>query len=198
MKKIILIGSGILIIVILFLFFLPSDEVKNPLSEEKNIKLNNVEQHINISEKSENKNIKKFSKEFKNNKDKKLITISNNQNNDFKNGNKNYIIINEIPLKKLNNFIEKKHLRLISSIKNKNIQIYAVNPPQKNDFAPPMPPVFVRLQFKSSNDIIAINSNLINANKQIYIVKKDSNIAEVKEIDTKKIEDYMPPAIGQN
>ena len=196
MKKFALIG-GVVIIGAVFLFFLPSDEVKNPINEEKP-KVESLNKKNNYTLNGTNNQYKiKTSKELKTDKKPHIKTAeSENQLNGFE--NKNYVIVDEIPIKRLNNFIEKKDLKLVSSVKNKNIQIYATNPPQKNDFAPPMPPVFVKLKFKNSNDVITIDSNVISANKKIYVVKKDADKAEVKEIDTKKIEDYMPPSIGQN
>jgi hypothetical protein len=199
MKKI-LIGSGIAVIIIgAFLLFSDSNsEVKNPLQssqpisqKKKEIKNNeiitNTVAKININESKEKTTKNKYS-----NSENQANNVANN-NSYFDKENNEYVF----DKKSFDNFADNNNLEEVGNIDD-NTKIYAKNPPVRNDFAPPMPPVLIKVKFKNDTKIVPLNSNIANANKKIYVAKKSDNKVEVKEIDTKDISSFAPPAIGQN
>jgi hypothetical protein len=203
MNNKILIGSGVAIVIVgAFLLFSNSNsEVKNPLqsSQSANIskinKKNVVESEKIIHNKaiSNKKNIN--TKKIKSD-EKQVDNLVENGNNFSFDKEKNEYIFNE---KSFDNFADENNLEEVGSVDD-NTKIYAKNPPIKNDFAPPMPPILIKVKFKEDTKIVPLNSNLVNANKKIYVAKKNENNkkVEVKEIDTKTISSFTPPAIGQN
>jgi len=191
MKRLAVVAGGVIAVVGIYFLFNSSEEVKNPLNE--NIPSNTV--HKNI-EKPVYKPQKVETKKVVSNEKRQYIPKPNTENVKTQ---KSAFINNEIrPKKEIENYLSRNNLVKVSSIDDKKIQIYAKNPPQKNDFAPPMPPVFVKLKFKNSEDIVAVNANLINSNKKLYVVKDEGKGAQIKEINTKDMTSFTPPSIGQN
>jgi hypothetical protein len=211
-NKILIYIAGILIIIGFFFIFNDSDsEIKNPIQEANKVSEKISKQDVSTNELIKNKDSfnKIVNKKTKNRENEVEITnnyqISDNDNNQVTNNNKslknydneyNEFIFNK---KEFDNFVDENNLEEIKNIDN-NTKIYAKNSPVKNDFAPPMPPVLIKVKFREKNKIIPINSNLITSNKKIYVVNENTNNKkiEVKEIDTKNISSFMPPAIGQN
>jgi len=191
MKRLAVVAGGVIAVVGIYFLFNSSEEVKNPLNE--NIPSNTV--HKNI-EKPVYKPQKVETKKVVSNEKRQYIPKPNTENVKTQ---KTAFTNNEIrPKKEIENYLSRNNLVEVSSIDDKKIQIYAKNPPQKNDFAPPMPPVFVKLKFKNSEDIVAVNANLINSNKKLYVVKDEGKGAQIKEINTKDMTSFTPPSIGQN
>jgi len=175
MNRIVVLVSIIIGIVGAYFLFNSSEEVKNPLNDTSYHQSNSLP-----------KKIKKDSSQ-------QIHSKTNLNNEDIKaKRNEKLTKVNE-DSQKVEKFIEEKNLILVSS-KDKDIKIYAKNPPTQDDFAPPMPPVFIKVKFKNKEDVISLNSDLIKANKKIYVINK----SEIKEINTKDISNYAPPRIGQN
>lgn len=185
---------GVIIVIAGVYSLVSQDEnISNPL-EKKEVSTKkpyktNIKNNINLTKEEKIKN-------------KQVVTIVNNKN--YKNIDKNIQEIKRNNIKtyittskKIENFIENNNLNSIQKIGN--IEIYAKNFPQKNEFTPPMPPTLIKVKFKNKAEIVPLNSNLIRANKKIYVIqKKDDKFANIKEIDTKKLISFTPPAIGQN
>jgi len=177
---------GIVLFIGFFIFNSYENEFKNPFEEKK----------------EETKQIKHLEKIETDKKQNKNIKEANTQNNKiykdkYKKENKrnNEIILNK---SEFSDFLQKNDLEEIKSLDN-NIKIYAKSLPEENQFAPPMPPILVKLKFKENSEVVPLNSNLINLNKKIYVVKKKNDkYFEVKEIDTNKLTSFTPPSIGQN
>ncbi len=196
MKKYIYILGGIVIIGGFFLIINSGESVKNPLNSNNSEK--NAIKHIKNIEISSvsNNNIEKSTK--------KMIIYTTNQNISSiqNNGVEKSHIVNNIDNKKISQkiaiFIQNHNLQDIKDLPQ-GISIYAQNPPQKNEFTPPSPPTLIKVKFKDGSSIIPLNSNLINDNKKIYVVKKQNDkFVEIKTIDTKKLKSFTPPVIGQN
>jgi hypothetical protein len=194
-NKILISVGGIVLVLWAFLIFSsPNSEIKNPL-EEKNINIpkptlktgnNKEEKKVFVEKKEIKKNITQNKSEGNN------FNVHNNAGNyDRKN---NEFIFDE---KSFNNFADENNLEEVGSI-DENTKIYAKNLPVRNEFAPPMPPLLVKLNFKKETKVIPLKSGLVNANKKIYITNKNGKKIEVKEIDTNKLTSFAPPAIGQN
>ena len=192
MKKYIYILGSLIIIGGVYLLVNPSESVNNPLKEDKKSQKQVVSK---IDEKEINHN-------FVKNESKPKMINNNSDNIKPKNLKKENInhLVNKDSLKiskKISNFIQNNNLESIQNIED--VEIYAKNPPVKNEFAPPSPPTLIKLKFKDKNEIIPLNSDLINSNKKIYVVeKKDDKYKDIKEIDTKKLISFTPPSIGQN
>lgn len=212
MNNKILVGIGsILIIIGLFFFFNNSgSEIKNPLQENNQFSEKTSKPKITKNlEFTENKSlfkdnfVNKKTKNIKNETkiDEKNYQKNSNVNNQITNNDKslnnfknNEFIFDE---KSFNNFADENNLEEVGSI-DENTKIYAKNLPVRNEFAPPMPPLLVKLNFKKETKVIPLKSGLVNANKKIYITNKNGKKIEVKEIDTNKLTSFAPPAIGQN
>jgi hypothetical protein len=214
MNNKILVGIGsILIIIGLFFFFNNSgSEIKNPLQENNQFSEKTSKPKITKNlEFTENKSlfkdnfVNKKTKNIKNETkiDEKNYQKNSNVNNQITNNDKslnnfknNEFVFDE---KGFNNFVYENNLEEVENIDN-HVKIYTKNLPVKNDFAPPMPPVLIKVKFKEKTKIIPVNSNLITSNKKIYIVNENNNEkkVEVKKIDTKDIFSFTPPMIGQN
>ena len=192
MKKYIYIAGGIVAVVGIYLIVNPSENVKNPLSQanktiQKPLKTKNSIQtlkHIDIKNKIKKQPL--------------IETVS--QKNINQNENVSHLV-NKESLKqtsqKIATFIGNNNLKSVQSAGN--VEIFVSNPPQKSEFAPPSPPTLIKLKFKDKSEVIPLNSNLINANKKVYVVeKKDNKYTQIKEIDTKKLTSFTPPSIGQN
>ena len=192
MKKYIYILGSLIIIGGVYLLVNPSESVNNPLKEDKKSQRQVVSK---IDKKEINHN-------FVKNESKPKMINNNSDNIKPKNLKKENInhLVNKDSLKiskKISNFIQNNNLEAIQNIGD--VEIYAKNPPVKNEFAPPSPPTLIKLKFKDKNEIIPLNSDLINSNKKIYVVeKKDDKYKDIKEIDTKKLTSFTPPSIGQN
>jgi hypothetical protein len=197
----ILIGvNGLVVIVGIFLLFNGTEnELKNPLKEEVLKKYNKIEKKTNknINEKKE---MKKKCISTQNDKNENKIIKSANSNGNltqsYDKENNEYFISE----KEFDNFVDENNLNEIQSIDD-DIKIFAKNLPIKNDeVVPPTPPVLIKVKFKEKTEIVYLNSNLVNANKKIYVAKKNENNkkVEVKEIDTKDLSSFVPPVIGQN
>jgi hypothetical protein len=173
---VIILGIGV------YFLFNSSEEIKNPLNDSQN-----SQKVLSNSFVSENNKIdnKLMSNNFKNN------TSNLKDNTPYKNGIKSKDIDTKSTKKDIEQFIEENNLVLVSS--NKDIKIYAKDRPVKDEFAPPMPPVFIKVKFKDKEDIISLDPNLIKSNEKIYIINK----SEIKDINTKNIFIYMPPSVGQ-
>ena len=193
MKKYLYIIGGVLVIGGVYFVINPSEQVNNPLKDNKSKQ--------GVMTKTDTKQIN--STFVKKEPQKKLIVnVSNNisaknENNPQKNISH---LVNKNSLKtskKITNFIENNNLESIQNIGD--VEIYAKNPPVKSEFAPPSPPTLIKVDFKDKNEIIPLNSDLINSNKKIYVVKKNGDkYSGIKEIDTKKLTSFTPPSIGQN
>jgi len=191
MKRLAIVAGGLIAAVGVYFLFNSSEEVKNPLNE--NISSNTVRKN---AEKPAYKPQQVEPKKVVSNEKKQYIPqpVSKSVKTEKSNS-----INNEIrPKKEIENYLSQNNLVEVSSVDDKKIKIYAKNPPQKNDFAPPMPPVFVKLKFKNSEDIVAVNANLISSNKKLYVVKDEGKGAQIKEINTKDMTSFTPPSIGQN
>ena len=200
-NKLIYIIGGILVIGGIYLFLNSNESVSNPLDEKvsennKNVVYKENEKKIKISQEykentSFNKNISEINKN-------QINHINNNvvlQEVEVKRDNVNTFVSNEN--KKISKFIDENDLNPVEKVGD--VEIFAKNPPQKNEFAPPMPPTLIKVKFKNSSKIIPLKSDLINSNKKIYVVKKEGDkYSEIKAIDTKKLTSFTPPSIGQN
>ena len=198
-NKVLYVVGGIIAIVGIYFLISPNESISNPLNDNKNLSNNHLK-----------KNIEKSLVKIDNTKnDKKVLqneikSIDNdNLSNDLVKSNENFKIEESNSKtfvnidKKISKFIDDNNLQPIQKLKD--IEIFAKNLPKKNEFAPPMPPTLVKVKFKSKSEIIPLNSDLINSNRKIYVVKKEGDkYSEIKEIDTKKLTSFTPPAIGQN
>lgn len=191
MKKYIYILGGIVAVVGIYFIVNPSESIDNPLvSADRPVYKSPKNQH----------DIKKVEYGNSGNKVKKEPLIKTVSEKKISQKNVSHTA-NKESLKKISHkiasFIQNNNLQSIQNIGN--VEIFANNPPQKSEFAPPSPPVLIKLKFKDKSEIIPLNSNLINANKKVYIVeKKDNKYSQIKEIDTKKLTSFTPPSIGQN
>ena len=197
-NKYLYIIGGVIVVGIAYLVLNSSEEVANPLNEKINEKkVENKSVKINDSLHSENsikinkvQKIEKEKVEIEDNFDN--VKVSNNSKTES-----TTFVMNSNSSKKIETFIEENNLKPIQKVGD--VEIFAKNFPQKNDFAPPMPPTLIKVRFKDKSEVIPLNTNLINANRKIYVVKKDNNeYKEIKEIDTKKLTSFTPPSIGQN
>ena len=192
MKKYIYIAGGIVAVVGIYLIVNPSENIKNPLSQtnktiQKPLKIKNSTQTLEHTD-------------IKNKIKKQSLIETVSQKNINQNENVSHLV-NKESLKqtsqKIATFIGNNNLRSVQSVGN--VEIFASNPPQKSEFAPPSPPTLIKLKFKDKSEVIPLNSNLINANKKIYAVEKNGDkYSGIKEIDTKKLTSFTPPSIGQN
>lgn len=192
MKKYIYIAGGIVAVVGIYLIVNPYENVKNPLSQtnktiQKPLKIKNSTQTLEHTD-------------IKNKIKKQSLIETVSQKNINQNENVSHLV-NKESLKqtsqKIATFIGNNNLRSVQSVGN--VEIFASNPPQKSEFAPPSPPTLIKLKFKDKSEVIPLNSNLINANKKIYAVEKNGDkYSGIKEIDTKKLTSFTPPSIGQN
>jgi len=191
MKRLAAIVGGVIVLVGVYFLFNSSEEVKNPLNEPSNSNTvyKNKQKPVYTPQQVETKKIAL-------NEKKQYIPKPDTKNIKPE---KTTFVNNEIETKKkIENYLSQNNLVEVSSVNDKKIKIYAKNPPQKDDFAPPMPPVFVKLKFKNGENIIAVNSNLIHSNKKLYVVKNEGKNVQIKEINTKDMTSFTPPAIGQN
>jgi hypothetical protein len=158
MNNKILIGSGIIILVVaaFFIFDNSDNEIKNPLKEQAVNIGNNIKQNNNfINGKNVNKEVSIKTKENKKVTKNDTIEVENNEN--FNKGNSNLAgnynpenneyIFNE---KEFENFAYKNNLEEIEDLDN-DVKIFAKHVPVKSDFAPPMPPVLIKVKF--NNDL---------------------------------------------
>ena len=173
-NKLVYIIGGAVVVIGMFYIFSDSNEVKNPV-KEKEIKIAKKEivssKPLKIEE-SFNKSSKVEKKEIS---VPKKISANN----------------------KIEEFIANNNLQSINEVGD--MEIFASNPPRRDEFAPPMPPVMIKLKFKDKEEILPLNADLVNSNKEIYIVRKEGDeYKEIKAIDTKKLKSFTPPSIGQN
>jgi len=191
MKRLAVVSGVVIVAVGVYFLFNSSEEIKNPLNENSvsNTVHKNMEKPVYKSQQVETKKVVL---------NEKKQSIPKPNTNNIK-PEKTTFVNNEIETKqKIENYLSQNNLVKVSSVDDKKIKIYAKNTPQKNDFAPPMPPVFVKLKFKNSEDIVAIKANLINSNKKLYVVKNEGKGVQIKEINTKDMTSFTPPSIGQN
>ena len=171
-KLIYILGGGIILLGVFYLIS-PSEDIKNPLNEKKNFK--NEKKVVEIKSVKTSPEIQEV-KEVK--KIKKTTQIKKDKNQE-----------------KIEKFIADNNLKSINRVGD--MEIFAPNFPTRSEFAPPMPPVMVKLKFKNKEEILPLNADLVNSNKEIYIVRKEGDeYKEIKAIDTKKLKSFTPPSIG--
>ena len=190
-----LIGGGVIVLIAGLYFLMPSEEVSNPLTssqpkqaEKKEVKVKHiVEKSVPsapvtsvknaVSEKSGDS----VEREVK--REEKVTHLVNGDN------------LNE-ESQKITAFIDNNNLQSIQNVGD--VEIFAKNPPQESQFAPPMPPTLIKVNFKDKSELVPLNSNLVNSNKKLYVVEKNGDkYSEIKEVDTKKLNSFTPPSIGQ-
>lgn len=188
-----LIGGGVIVLIAGLYFLMPSEEVSNPLtsshSEKKEIKVKHiVEKSVPSAPETSVKNVvSEKSGESVEREVKREEKASHLVNSDS---------LNE-KSQKITAFIDNNNLQSIQSVGD--VEIFAKNPPQESQFAPPMPPTLIKVNFKDKSELVPLNSNLVNSNKKLYVVEKNGDkYSEIKEIDTKKLTSFTPPTIGQN
>ena len=170
-NKLVYILGGVIVVVGIFYLFSDSNEVKNPL-KEKEIKIKKEITTPKIEESFNKPEVKVEKKEIS---VPKKISANN----------------------KIEEFIANNNLQSINEVGD--MEIFASNPPRRDEFAPPMPPVMIKLKFKDKEEILPLNADLVNSNKEIYVVRKSGDeYKEIKAIDTKKLKSFTPPSIGQN
>jgi hypothetical protein len=203
MNKLLISIFVIVMLIIFFVFNSSNEEIKNPVEESVKIGKKSSVNDKFITEMKENNNITKHSKIKKIVKENNKIEKNNNKttryyaNNNLNNTKNKGFIFDE---KEFDDFVDKNNLEEVDSV-NENIKIYAKNLPVKNNFAPPMPPVLIKVKFNKSTKVIPLDSNVISTNKKLYVVNEksdDPKKIELKEIDTKDLSSFTPPAIGQN
>jgi len=185
MVKIVIVLLSIILFFI-FLFF-SNEEVKNPIAVENR----------EVVKKVTSSNPNKLTHNFKDNVSNTPNTF--NKSNEVKNNislkNSNSFVIknNEIITKQtLKNFLDRNNLEEVENFED--IKVYAKKT-SSNEFAPPSPPMFVKLDFEDTKKVIPLNSNILS-NKKIYITKKIGDKYQVKVIDTSKLTSFAPPVIG--